>query len=102
MGKAAILLLFLLLFTGCGRDPEVKQAAENWNMEELFAEVDQEEEQKLKPICEQEVIPAEHASDCYFRELKKCDRFSGEMVPKIELEKCIPYFLKEKIEYISY
>lgn len=102
--KFAILLLIpALLLTGCtSTSTQEKQAEEDWDIEELFAEMEREEEQKLKPICEQEMIPAEYASDCYFRELKKCDSFSGEMIPKTELEKCVPYFLKEEIDNISY
>jgi hypothetical protein len=100
---AILLLLPVLLLTGCSATTEQKQADnEEWDIEELFAELDREEEQKLKPICEQEMIPAEYASDCYFRELKACDSFSGEMIPRSELEKCMPFFLKEEIENISY
>jgi len=104
MNKKFAILFFLplLLLTGCSTATEEKQAEEDWDIEELFAEIEREEEQKLKPICEQEMIPAEYASDCYFRELKKCDSLSGETIPKTELEKCMPYFLKEEIENISY
>jgi len=103
MNKKFAILLFTLLLAGCSSVVEQKQTEEeDWSIEELFAEIDREEEQKLKSICEQEMIPAEHASDCYFRELKVCDGYSGEMIPKSELEKCMPFFLKEEIENISY
>ena len=70
---------------------------EDW--EDFFTEA---EEKRLKPICDQEMIPARYASECYFRELKDCDSMSGKMIPKSELEKCLPVFLKEEIENISY
>jgi protein involved in sex pheromone biosynthesis len=102
--KFAILFLIpVMLLTGCSNtSTREKQVEKDWDVEELFAKMEREEEQKLKPICDQEMIPAEYASVCYFRELKKCDKFSGEMIPKVELEKCMPYFLKEEIENISY
>lgn len=101
--KFAILLLIpALLLTGCGTVTEEKSTEEDLDFEELFAEMKRVEEQQLKPICDQETIPAKYASDCYFRELKKCGSFSGEMIPKAELERCMPYFLKEEIENISY
>ncbi len=81
---------------------EVNSATEDWDIEELFAEIEKDEDQKLKPICEQEMIPAEYASDCYFRELKDCEGMSGKMIPRSELEKCLPVFLKEEIENVSY
>ena len=48
------------------------------------------------------MIPARYASECYFRELRDCDSMSGKMIPKSELEKCLPVFLKEEIENIAY
>lgn len=70
---------------------------EDWG--EFFTEA---EERRLKPICDQEMIPARYASDCYFRELKDCKSTSGKMIPKSELEKCLPIFLKEEIKNIAY
>jgi len=70
---------------------------EDW--EEFFTEA---EERRLKPICDQEMIPAKYASDCYFRELKDCGSMSGKMIPKSELEKCLPVLLKEEIENMAY
>ena len=112
MNKNLIILLILLLLLAVGyimyaqekqtENEEVylqeKQTdSEDW--EEFFAEV---EEERLKPICEQEMIPTRYASDCYFRELKDCESTSGKMIPKFELEKCLPVFLKEEIENVSY
>ena len=68
MNKKFLILLLLpvLLLTGCGTTTEQKQVnKEEWDIKELFVELDREEEQKLKPICNQEMIPAKYASDCY-------------------------------------
>ena len=98
---SALLLTPLLILTGCGHiSTQEIQVEEDINIEDWFAEIEQEEEQRLKSICEQDMIPAEYASDCFFRELKACDSYSGEMIPRIELERCAPYFLKEQIERI--
>ncbi len=99
--KFAILLLLPLVFlSGCsvfsGQEKQVRN--EEWNLEEVFTEIGKEEELKLKPICEQEMIPAEYAQDCYFRELKNCEALSGKMIPKSELEKCLPVFLRDEIQ----
>ena len=118
MNKKFTILLILLLLLAVGyimyvqeKQTDNEEASlqekqtdnEDWDWwEELFAEMEREEEEKLKPICEQEMIPAEYASDCYFRELKDCESTSGKMIPKSELEKCLPVFLREEIEDISY
>lgn len=95
-------LSMVLLLAGCSTISEQKQTEkEDSDIEELFAGIEREEEKKLKLICEQEMIPAEYASDCYFHEFKNCDSLSGEMIPRAELEKCVPYFLKEEIESVS-
>ena len=113
MNKKFIILLILLLLLAVGYTMYVQEKQtdneevslqekqtdnEDWGWEEFFAEMEREEEERLKPICEQEMIPAMYASDCYFRELKDCDSMSGKMIPKSELEKCLPVFLKEEIE----
>jgi hypothetical protein len=96
------ILLFIFL-TGCTLSSKEKQADnEKLDIEEFLAELEKQEEQRLKPICDQEMIPAKYASDCYFRELKDCESLSGKKIPKTELEKCLPVFLKEEIENISY
>ncbi|MDD3284384.1 MAG: hypothetical protein PHZ07_02205 [Patescibacteria group bacterium] len=59
------------------------------------------DEQKLKGICDQEMIPAMYASDCYFLEFKDCNKFGGGIIPKSELEKCLPIYLKEAINPID-
>ena len=112
MNKSFIILLSLLLVLAVGyimyaqekqtENEEVysqEKQMDNEDWENFFAEV---EEERLEPICEQEMIPARYASDCYFRELKDCDSMSGKMIPKSELEKCLPVFLKEEIENVSY
>lgn len=115
MNKSFIILLSLLLVLAVGyimyaqekqTENEEEYSQENQindeGWEEFFAEMERAEEEKLKPICEQEMIPARYASDCYFRELKDCESMSGKMIPKSELEKCLPVFLKEEIENVSY
>ena len=112
MNKKIIILLILslLLIAGCAIYLQEKQTNneemylqekqtddEDW--EEFLTKVDEE---RLKPICDQEMIPARYASECYFRELKNCASMSGKMIPKSELEKCLPVFLKEEIENIVY
>lgn len=112
MNKNLIILLILLLLLTVGyimyvqekqiENEEVylqEKQTDSGDWEEFFTEV---EEGRLKPICEQEMIPARYASDCYFRELKDCESMSGKMIPKSELEKCLPVFLKEEIENIPY
>ena len=104
---AILLILSLLLVIGYTIYLQEKQTdneeiylqEEQINEEDWFAEV---EEKRLKPICDQEMIPARYASECYFRELRDCDSMSGKMIPKSELEKCLPVFLKEEIENIVY
>ena len=103
--KIAFLFILLMLFlSGCTASaPEQKQTDnEDWDIEELFAEIDKEEEQKLKPICEQEMIPSEYAKDCYFRELKDCESMSGKTILKSELNKCLPVFLRDEIQNKEY
>lgn len=111
MNKKIITILLLLVsifLTGCSGETKENQNTESENLdevvsiEEVFAELWAEEDKKLKPICEQEMIPAESARDCYFRSLRKCDSFSGEKIPNEELEECMPYFLKELIENMEY
>ncbi len=105
-----LLILLLLLIVGYVIYLQEKQTdgeemylqekqADDEDWEEFFVEA---EERRLKPICDQEMIPARYASDCYFRELKNCKSTSGKMIPKSELEKCLPIFLKEKIENMTY
>lgn len=93
-----LLILSFLLLTGCSSTKQQEATNEDLDFEELFAEIDKEEEQKLQPICDQEMIPAEYASDCYFRTLKDCEILSGKTIPKSELEKCLPIFLRDEIQ----
>ena len=44
------------------------------------------------------MIPSEYAKKCYFRELRKCRYYGGEMVAKKDLDKCIPVFTEEMME----
>ena len=113
MNKNFIILLILLLLLTVGyimyaqekqTDNEEASLQEKQTDDEDWIEeyLKEREERRLEPICEQEMIPAEYASDCYFRELKDCESTSGKMIPKSELEKCLPIFLKEEIENVSY
>ena len=96
----SVLLILVLFTTGCSTTNESKQSQEEeeWDIEELFAEIEREEEEKLKPICEQDLIPAEYAKDCFFRELKDCKSNSDALIPREDLNKCLPVFLQETIE----
>lgn len=58
-------------------------------------------EKKLKPICDQEMIPSKYAKDCYFRELKDCKSMSGKTIKKSELNKRLPVFLLDEIHDIA-
>jgi hypothetical protein len=105
--KLRFFLLFIpvLIISGCGQssvnedllNPEI-QAQLDKEMKVMLTKLDHK---KMTLICEQEEIPSEFASECYFRERKICESMSGLVVKKAELEKCAPIFLKELVENLN-
>lgn len=105
MNKKIVILLFvpLLLLTGCVKPIEQKQT-EKVDLDTATSSTDlwQEEEEKIKLICDQDMIPVYYAEQCYFRELEFCENTDlygpGKSIPKSELEKCSPVFLRNAIQ----
>lgn len=96
----SLLIIASLTLTGCSNgQPE---QGEEFNADDFLADLERWEEEKLQPICDQDLIPAEYASDCYFRTLKDCENLSDAMIPKEDLAKCMPVFLKEAIDDAYY
>lgn len=97
--KQDFLLLFLLLLvflTGCSRinSSQLKESEEKISQD--IAEYE-ELEKKEELICDQEMIPAKYAKQCYFLKFKDCSGYSDKSIPKSELEKCVFFFLIEAV-----
>ena len=96
------LLLPIIILTGCSGPISQQKQIDNKSLsdKDLVTMMNEVEEGRLKPICDQKMIPAEYASDCFFRDLKDCESLSGKMIPKSDLKKCLPVFLRDQIDEI--
>lgn len=100
MNKVLVFLLLIpiLVLSGCSFQKEDEEKVTNEDLTQILQEWQEEKERELDDVCSQPTISSEYISDCYFHSLKDCESDSGAIIPREDIDKCVPVIMKEYFE----